>query len=119
MSVVNSSKDENEIKRTQLNNLMNTKSLQDTKINNLNTDVKITSNSLDELRRKNDLYVNEMERHMKIKLEVAARAVLNEERRCKEMKDQIIRLENTINELAGALKDARQIIVENRLTLIY
>ena len=59
-----------------------------------------------------------MERHMKIKLEVAARAVLNEERRCKEMKDQIIRLENTINELAGALKDARQIIVENGLVPI-
>ena len=60
----------------------------------------------------------QMERHMKIKLEVAARAVLNEERRCKEMKDQIIRLENTINELAGALKDARQIIVENGLVPI-
>lgn len=60
ITVVNSLKDENENKRTQLNNLMNTKGLQDTKINNLNTDVKILSSNIDDLRRKNDSYVRDM-----------------------------------------------------------
>ena len=85
------------------------------KIEKLRLDSTIIKNRNLEKKYKDSI---QMERHMKIKLEVAARAVLNEERRCKEMKDQIIRLENTINELAGALKDARQIIVENGLVPI-
>ena len=54
-----------------------------------------------------------MERSMKIKLQIAERAILTKEKHCKELQAHMIRLEKYVKDMSGALKDAREIIVEN------
>lgn len=54
-----------------------------------------------------------MERSMKIKLQIAERGILTKEKHCKELQAHIMRLEKYVTDISGALKDAREIIVEN------
>ena len=70
----------------------------------INTSRRVAAESINSKKKENN---------MRLKLAISKRNVLTEQRRCKELKSEIVILKEQIEDLSSSLKDARNIIVRN------